>query len=130
VSDAALRRMRARGWTGPVADGLVAGREAALTRIVGSLPDDTLRDGLVAAGRELASLGLTTVADATPRSRRALAPLRQVMDERRFLLRVHAMRPPGSRPWAPSSPQLVPGAVKILIEETPAGLRPTPPRLI
>jgi predicted amidohydrolase YtcJ len=121
--------MRARGFGGPVEDGLVAGREAALTRVVGWLPGETLRDGLAAAGRQLASVGLTTVADATPRSRRALAPLQQAMDERRFLLRVHAMRPPGSRPWVASSPQLVPGAVKILIEETPAGLRPTPPRL-
>jgi predicted amidohydrolase YtcJ len=129
VSEGALRRMRARGWCGPTDDGLVAGREAVLTRIVGPLAGTVLREGLALAGRELASVGLTTVADATPRARRALGPLQEVMDERRFLLRVHAMRPPGTRAWMPASRQLVPGAVKILVEETPRGLRPTPARL-
>jgi len=96
--------------------------------MVGPLPVDELCAGLATVGRELTSVGLTTVADATPRSHRALAPLRRVMDEGSFLLRVHAMRPPGSRAWR-GSPRLAPGAVKIMVEETPRGLVPAPPTI-
>jgi hypothetical protein len=105
------------------ATGLVSGREAALGRLVGRLPADALAAGLAAAGRELAALGLTTVADATPRSARALGPLRRAIADGRFPLRVHAMRSPRSRAWRGAG-RLTPAAVKILVEEGPAGLRP------
>ncbi len=108
--------------------GLVFGREAVLSRLVGPLPPDALADGLAAVARELAGLGLTTVADATPRRYRELAPLRVAMEARRFALRVFAMRPPGSRPW-PGAGRLFPGPVKIMVEEEPQGLRPHPARL-
>jgi len=111
-----------------VATGLVFGREERLRRLVGPLPADMLADGLAAAARELAALGVTTVADATPRSRAALAPLRGVIAEGRFPLRVYAMRRPGSRAWR-GGERLLPGPVKILVEEGPHGLRPRPPAL-
>ena len=122
LSLGALRRL---GEESGRESGLVAGREATLTRMVGPLAVEVLCDGLVTAGRELAAVGLTTVADATPRSARDLAPLGRVMDDGRFLLRVHAMRLPRSRAWR-GWPRLVPGAVKIMVEETPRGLVPSP----
>jgi predicted amidohydrolase YtcJ len=108
-----------------VATGLVFGHERALSRLVGRLPEDALVDGLERTARELAALGLTTVADATPRAARALAPLRNAMTAGRFPLRVHAMRPPGARAWRAWG-RLHPGAVKFLVEEDPWGLRPRP----
>jgi predicted amidohydrolase YtcJ len=111
-----------------VATGLVAGAERTLGRLVGPLPAEAIEAGLVAAGRELASLGLTTVADATPRARRALAPLRDSMAGGRFPLRVFAMRPSGSRAWG-AVERLAPGPVKLMVEETPRGLRPGPAAL-
>src|SRR5439155_10498160 len=111
-----------------MATGLVSGREAALGRLVGRLPSDALADGLAAAARELAALGLATVADATPRPYRALAPLRSAMGAGRFPLRVFAMRPPGSYAWE-AAERLVPGAVKIMVEEGSHGLGPRPATL-
>jgi len=111
-----------------VATGLVFGREAALGRLVGWPPSGALTDGLAAAARELAALGLATVADATPRPYRALAPLRSAIGAGDFPLRVFAMRPPGSRAWG-AVERLVPGAVKIMVEEEPPGLRPRPATL-
>jgi len=108
--------------------GLVSGREAQLGRLIGRLPSDALADGLAAAARELAALGLVTVADATPRSYRALRPLRSAIGAGRFRLRVFAMRPPGSRAWR-AAQRLRPGAVKIMVEEGPHGLRPRPATL-
>jgi len=108
--------------------GLVSGREEALGRLVGPLPADGLREALAATARELAALGVTTVADATPRGPGQLAPLREAMAAGRFPLRVFAMRRPGSRPWAPSG-RLLPGAVKVMVEEDRLGFRPRPATL-
>ena len=109
----------------PRAPGLVAGAEDALSRLVGPLPPALLEEGLVATGRRLAALGLTTIADATPRTHAALALLRRLMGAGSFPLRVYAMRPPGSAPW-PAAGALHPGPVKIMVEEGPRGLRPAP----
>jgi predicted amidohydrolase YtcJ len=109
----------------PRGDGLIAGREAALNRLLGALPARVLEDGLPRAALELAGVGLTTVADATPRSRRGLAPLRAAMAAGRFPLYVHAMRRADSRPW-PHQGRLRCGAVKLLVEEDGRELRPTP----
>ena len=111
-----------------VATGLVFGREGALGRLVGRLPTGALAGGLAAAARELAAFGLATVADATPRPYRALAPLRLAIGAGRFPLRVFAMRPLGSRAWE-AGERLVPAAVKIMVEEGPSGLRPRPATL-
>jgi hypothetical protein len=108
--------------------GLVAGREAAIGRLVGPLAASTLEKGLASAARELAAQGLVAVADATPRAWHALAPLRTVLAAGRFPLRVYAMRRPGSRGWRAVG-RLRPGAVKILVEEETYGLRPEPPAL-
>ena len=131
LSTSALRRLGA----GPgverrdgAATGLISGREEVLGRLVGRLPPDEMRDALAATARELAAVGLTTVADATPRAARGLAPLREAMAMGRFPLRVFAMRPPGSRPWRPVG-RLFPGAVKVMVEEDPRGLRPRPATL-
>jgi predicted amidohydrolase YtcJ len=110
---------------GGVPTGLVAGREEELGRLVGPLLADAIAVGLHAAGLELAALGVTTVADATPRTPRSLGPLRRAMQERRFPLRVFAMRRAGSPAWR-ATLQLAPGPVKLMVEETPAGLRPRP----
>src|SRR5262249_37657218 len=55
--------------------GLVHGEERAVSRVVGPLPGDVLVAGLAAVAAELASLGVTTVADATPRTWASTAPL-------------------------------------------------------
>jgi predicted amidohydrolase YtcJ len=106
-----------------VATGLVSGREETLGRLVGPLPGAALAAGLAAAARELAALGVTTVADATPRRWRGLAPLRAAIESGAFPLRVFAMRPPGSPRWRPTG-RLLPGPVKVMVEETDGGLRP------
>lgn len=108
------------------AGGLVAGHEAAISRVVGPLPDAVLAAGLDAAMRGLLAAGITTVADATPRTRAGLAPLRAAARTGRLALRVHAMR--AGAPWAGEG-RLVPGAVKLLVEEDGAGLRPDPATL-
>ena len=105
--------------------GLVHGEEPAISRAVGPLPAAVVADGLAAAAAELAAMGLTTVADATPRAWQALAPLRHAVDTGSVALRVFAMRPPGARAW-PRTTRLRPGPVKVMVEEGPAGLRPTP----
>jgi predicted amidohydrolase YtcJ len=111
-----------------VPTGLVYGEERAIGRAIGPLPAAAVRRGCVAAAGALASMGLTAVADATPRSWRALSPLRDVVDARRVALRVFAMRPPGARPW-PHATRLRPGPVKVMVEEGPGGMRPGPARL-
>ena len=83
-----LRSIAGMERRGRVPTGLVAGREEAVGRIVGGLPVAELVRGLVLAGRELAGLGLTTVADATPHTWDDLLPLREAMDGERFALRV------------------------------------------
>ena len=108
--------------------GLVHGEERAVSRAVGPLPARILADGLAATARELVALGLTTVADATPRSWRDLAPLRAAVDAGRVPLRVFAMRPPHGRAWSAHG-RLHPGPVKVMVEEGPAGLRPSPAAL-
>jgi predicted amidohydrolase YtcJ len=124
LNESALRRAGgARGGArlDGVVTGLVSGREEMLARLVGPLPAEALRDALVATAGELAALGLTTVADATPRGPRRLGPLRDAMAGGRFRLRVFAMRRPGARP-SPAAGRLLPGPVKILVED--GGLRP------
>lgn len=110
------------------ASGLVAGREAIVTRVVGSLPAATLAAGFARVARELLACGLTTVADATPRTWSSLAPLRAAVRRGAVPLRVFAMRPPRGRRWRGEG-RLRPGPVKILVEETPAGLEPSPAAL-
>src|SRR5206468_3189602 len=78
--------------------------------------------------RELAALGVTTVADATPRGGRGLAPLRSAMLTGGFPLRVFAMRRPDAARWRPAG-RLFAGPVKLMVEETPAGLQPPPATL-
>jgi predicted amidohydrolase YtcJ len=111
-----------------VATGLVYGEERAVGRAVGPFPPAAVQRGCVAAAGALASMGLTTVADATPRSWRALAPVREVVDARRVALRVFAMRPPGAQPW-PRATRLRPGPAKVMVEDGPGGLRPAPAAL-
>jgi len=108
--------------------GLVGGAENALSRLVGPVPRAILAEGLVASGRRLAAMGLTTIADATPRTYHGLAPLRQLMAAGSFPLRVFAMRPVGSSPWRGGG-MLFPGPVKIMVEEGSRGLRPGPSTL-
>jgi predicted amidohydrolase YtcJ len=110
------------------ATGLVHGEERAVSRIVGRLPARVLADGLASTARELVALGLTTVADATPRAWRDLAPLRMAVDAGRVPVRVYAMRPPNARAWRGHG-RLRPGPVKVMVEEGPSGLRPSPASL-
>jgi predicted amidohydrolase YtcJ len=131
LSRSALRRLRGAAGVerrDGAPTGLVSGREAEITRLVGPLPSEVFRAGLVAAARELAACGLTTVADATPHAPSELAPLRAVVGGNGFPLRVYAMRRPGSRAWR-GTEQLLPGPVKIMVEEGPDGLRPRPATL-
>jgi predicted amidohydrolase YtcJ len=107
------------------ASGLVAGAEAIVSRTVGNLPASMLRTGFARVGRELASLGITTVADATPRRTGELAPLRRAMAHGELRQRVFAMRPPDARRWRAHG-RLAPGPVKILVDEGPDGMRPDP----
>ena len=109
--------------------GLVYGEERAIGRTVGPLPPAVVATGLASAGAELTALGLTTVADATPRSWQALAPLREAVDSGGMPLRVFAMRPAGGRPW-PRATRLRPGPVKVMVEDGPDGLRPTAAGLV
>ena len=110
------------------ASGLVVGREATLGRLVGPLPAAVIEKGLVSAARELAAHGIVVVADATPRTRAELDPLRAVLAAGRFPLQVYVMRRVGARGWPPAG-QLRSGPVKILVEETADGLDPRPPAL-
>ncbi|HLK11250.1 MAG TPA: amidohydrolase family protein [Candidatus Binatia bacterium] len=117
---------RALARLGVAADaGLVVEREDAIGRLVGPLPTAVLAAGLAAAARELCTLGVTTVADATPRRRAALGPLCDAIEAGRFPLRVFAMRPPGVRAWR-AAPRLAPGPVKLMVHEDRRGLRPSP----
>jgi predicted amidohydrolase YtcJ len=127
LSGLGLRRL-GPGTRDETVSGLVSGREAAIGTLIGPLPEAVLRDGLADAARELAAVGLTTVADATPRTYAALRPLRAAIDAGRFPLRVFAMRPPGAVPWR-GTPRLRPGPVKILLEEDRHGPRPRPAML-
>jgi predicted amidohydrolase YtcJ len=103
--------------------GLIAGREDVVGATVGPLVRGELERGLVRASRELAALGITTVADATPRRWPGLAPLRRVMDAGSFAQRVFAMRPWTAPAWRARG-RLYPGPVKIMVEESPTGLVP------
>ncbi len=109
----------------PDVDGLVHGREAQVSRAVGPVSDDVLAAGLAEVAVELAQQGITTVADATPRRAGGVVPLRRAMADGTFRLRVHAMRASAGRRW-PEHPRLRPGPVKILVEEGPDGMRPSP----
>lgn len=104
--------------------GLVAGAEHAVGNLVGPLPPDVLASGLASASRVLAALGITTVADATPRRLAELAPLARAVTSGAVAQRVFAMRPWRDRGWRRRG-RLAPGPVKILVEETPHGLDPS-----
>jgi len=119
LSTSALRLLAASGETA-----VVSGREDELARLVGPLPPAAVDGALAAVARELVALGLTTVADATPRTLPGLEPLRRVAAAGRFPLRVAAMRRVGTRAWAPIG-RLFPGAMKIMVEESGDGLRPS-----
>ena len=106
-------------------DGLVAGREDVVGTAVGPLAAHEIAAGLARTSRELAACGITTVADATPRRWVALAPLRRAMGDGAFAQRVFAMRPWDGPTWR-GRDRLQPGPVKIMVEETPAGLVPSP----
>jgi predicted amidohydrolase YtcJ len=108
--------------------GLVHGEERAVSRTVGPLPARVLADGLATVACDLAALGLTTVADATPRTWRELAPLRAAADAGTLRVRVFAMRPPTARAWRAHG-RLRPGPVKVMVEEGPSGMRPAPATL-
>src|SRR5262249_45118609 len=123
----ALRRLRIADR-----DGLVAGRESSIGRLVGRLPPAVLANGFEQTARELAAVGLTTVADATPATAASLAPLRRAaeaaplrraMEAGRFPLRGRSMRALGSRAWAARG-RLQPSAVKLMVEEGPDGMTP------
>ena len=106
-------------------DGLVSGREDVVGAAVGPLDAGEIAAGLAWTSRELAAFGVTTVADATPRRRAALAPVRRAMDAGAFSQRLFAMRPWNAPRWR-GRDRLQPGPVKIMVEETPAGLDPSP----
>jgi predicted amidohydrolase YtcJ len=103
--------------------GLVHGDERAIGRVVGPLPREVLVTGLADVARELVALGITTVADATPRTWASAAPLREAMASRRFAPRVFAMRSPGAARWRGECPYA--GPVKIMVEEGPSGMDPS-----
>ncbi len=103
--------------------GLVHGDERAISRVVGPLPREVLVTGLADVARELVALGITTVADATPRTWASAAPLREAMASRRFAPRVFAMRSPGAARWRGECPYA--GPVKIMVEEGPSGMDPS-----
>lgn len=119
------RGLRLLGRVGASTSGLIAGHEEEVSRIVGHLPAVDLEQGLCAAGVELARRGITCVADATPRSPRALRPLARIMRSGRFPLRVFAMRGYRVRTW-PDRGRLRCGPVKIMVHEEGDRLRPDP----
>lgn len=126
LSGGALRRLGPQAGierVGGRPTGLVAECEDAIGRTVGPLPADALRAGFARTAAELAARGLTTVGDATPRTRPALSPLVDAMAAGAFPLRVQGMRPLAARPWAPVG-RLSCGPVKIMVHETTSGLRP------
>ena len=118
-------RVLARLGAAPAGDGLIVGQEEGLRRLIGPLPAAILRAGFREVGRTLVRCGLTTVADATPRPRARLAALAAAIDAGDLLVRVFAMRPPGTRPWRGRG-RLQPGPVKIVVHEEGTGLRPSP----
>lgn len=125
VSTGALRRLShlpAVMREGRAQQGLVAGREAEIGRALGPLPADVMAAGLRAVERELLAHGLTTVADATPRTAREHVALRALMRAGAFRVRVVGMRKRAGA-W-PRNDRLRPGAVKLLVEEGPDGMRP------
>jgi hypothetical protein len=119
------RGLRLLGVGGRSARGVVSGIEPAVGRVVGPLPRAELASGFARAARQLAEVGLTTVADATPRTWSSLASLRRAMADGSFPLRVHAMRRLGARAWEPWG-RLRPAAVKLMVEEGPGGMAPSP----
>jgi hypothetical protein len=119
------RALRLLGVAGRRSSGVVAGLEPVIGRLVGPLAPAAMAAGFDRAARELAAVGLTTVADATPRTWSSLAPLRRAMNDGWFPLRVHAMRRLGSWSW-PARGRLYPSAVKLMVEEGPDGMTPGP----
>ena len=103
--------------------GLVHGDESTISRVVGPLPDGIVLAGLADVASELVALGVTTVADATPRTWASTAPLREAMATGRFAPHVFAMRSPGAARWRGERPHA--GPVKIMVEEGPSGMHPS-----
>lgn len=129
LSGRGLTWLARRGLPLPAAErGLVIGREAAISRAIGPLPARTLDRGLAAASTTLLALGVTTVCDASPRSRADWAPLFRVARSGCFGPRVVAMRVPGTPRWTAAS-RVQPGPVKILVDEGPEGMTPSPDRI-
>jgi len=135
---AALAALPAVVREGLARDGLVAGRDAEIGRAIGPLPANVMAGALRTVEPELLALGLTTVADATPRTAGEHAVLRALMRAGEFRVRVVGMRRSAGRGEAagvggrsaeaprpsPSAGRLLAGPVKILVEERPDGLRP------
>ena len=125
LSESGLARLPPETTRSPgMATGLIAGREDVVGVAVGPLAPGELERGLARTSRELAALGITTVADATPRRWTDLGPLRRAMDAGSFAQRVFAMRPWTAPAWRARG-RLSPGPVKIMVEETPTGLVPS-----
>jgi len=117
--------LAARGAVVPDHDGgLVAGCDTVISRAIGRLPAGVLAGGLARVGGELAALGVTTVGDATPRTRAGWTPLARLARAGRFAQRVVAMRAPGTPPWSLRG-RIVPGPVKLIVDEGPVGMVPT-----
>src|SRR4029453_12142576 len=107
------------------ADGLVSGHEDVVGAAVGSLDVGEIAAGPAQTSHELAAFGITTVADATPRRFAALTPVRRAIDDGTFSQRLFAMRPWNAPRWRGRG-RLQPGPVKIMVEEMPTGLDPSP----
>jgi predicted amidohydrolase YtcJ len=128
LSGVATRHLAGRGFVAAAVGGVVSGHESGLSRLIGRWPARALAAGLERVGRELMTVGVTTVADATPRARSGWEPLARSMAAGRFPQRVFAMRPVGAARWAARG-RLLPGPVKIVVEEGPDGMRPDPVEL-
>ena len=111
-----------------VPTGLVAGAEDVVGRVVGILGADDLQAGVRRVSGELASMGVTSIADATPRTWRGLAPVRRALADDAIVQRVFAMRPWDAPGWRGRG-RLQPGPVKLMVEETADGLVPSPDEL-
>lgn len=126
LSAAALVRLGTAVPAGGVgAEGLVAGREPLLGRLVGPLPAPALVAGLRAVSGALVRRGVTCVGDASPRPPRAARALAAMLDAAGFAPRVVGMGRAEAAPWS-CGERLGFGGVKILVEDDAAGMRPHP----
>jgi predicted amidohydrolase YtcJ len=129
LSIAALGRVRGRVPAGALSrDGLVTGREAALARAMGPLPDGALVEGLRAVAATLLRRGVTCVGDASPRSRRGARRLADLLVAAGFAPHVVGMGTAAGAPWPPDA-RVPCAAVKIVVEDDADGMRPRPSTL-